>query len=173
MAVAVPLWLLGKNQLYSIEPITINTTTGVLSYGSAVSMFGVLDPGSSASVQNAVNKVDISPSDNPYMNKVIIEQGSSMTLTEIVQAATPSGTANVNTGIVPNAIEFLVATTFHYRVTAIWKDPAGTTKRTNVGQYQYNGHGERYSKGDNRMTLDLETFSTMTGGVYQANPVLS
>lgn len=175
MASAVPLWLLGKEITLSVRPISINTTTGVIvTTASSVSFFGILNEGSPFSVQNQVEKVAISPSDNPYRNKVIVEQGSDMTITEIIQAATPTGTADSNTGLAKNAIEFLVTQSFHYDVTAIWKDPAGTTKRTNVGRYQYNGHSETYTKtGQNAMQLALETFSTITSGTYDTNPTLS
>ncbi len=170
MASAVPQWLFGKNCLLSVKALTINATTGVITTGTAaVSFFGVLNGGNPYGVQNSVTKVDVSPSDNPYQNKAIVEQGSSMTITEILQASasTAIGSTDSNTGIVKNAIEKLVLTTFHYQVTASWFPVGGSAVHTNVGNWQYSGHGETYSKtGQSQMTMNLETFSSIASGTY-------
>jgi hypothetical protein len=177
MASAVPLWLLGKELLLSVKMLTPDPTTGVVATGTAsVSFFGVLTAGSPFGVQNSVVKVDMSNSDNPYRNKVIVEQGSEMTITEVLQASTSTaiGSTDTNTGLVKNAIEKLVLTGFHYLVTATYSDPGGTPRHTNVGRYQYNGHGEVYSKtGQNTMALALETFTTVSGGVYDTPVTIS
>ena len=174
MASAVPLWLLGKEVTIQMTPLTIDTTTGVVgSTTPVVNFFGILDAGNPLGVQNSVQKVEISNADNPYDNKVIVQQGSSMTISEVLQASAGSSTVDTNTGLWKNAIEKMVATSFHYQVVVVYKDPAGTTKRTNTGKWQYNGHGETYTKGKANMSLALETFTTITGGAYDVNPVLS
>ncbi len=176
MASAVPQFLLGKELLLSVKMLSIDTVGVVTTGTAAVSFLGIMNAGNPFSVQNQVIKVDMSASDNPYRNKVIVEQGSDMSITEILQASASSaiGTPDTNTGLAKNAIEKLVITGYHYLVTATWSDSGGTVRHTNVGKYQYNGHQESYSKtGQNTMTMALETFTTITSGVYDANPVVS
>jgi hypothetical protein len=174
MASAVPLWLLGKEITITAKLLTIDTTTGAVTTGTAgVNFLGILDAGNPYSVNNEVTKVEISNMDNPYNNKVIIQQGSSMTVTEVLQASTSTaiGSTDANTGLAKNAIEKLWTSGFHYNIVATYKDPAGTVRRTNTGDWQYNGHQEGYTKGKSTMTLNLETFSTINAGVYNANPL--
>ena len=175
MASAVPQWLIGQRIGLSAKLLTIDTTTGVVTTGTAaVNFFGILDT-NPYSVNNEVTKTEISNFDNPYNNKVIIQQGSSMTITEVLQAATPTaiGSTDANTGLAKNAIIKLATSGFHYQITAIYKDAAGTTKRTNTGNWQYNGHGENPTKGKGTMSMNLETFTTITSAAYDANPVES
>ena len=115
MASAVPLWLIGKEVAIQMTPLTINTTTGVVgSTTPVVNFFGILDSSNPLGVQNSVQKVEISNSDNPYDNKVIIQQGSSMTITEVLQAAPTNQTAvDTNTGLWENAIETMSRVSFH------------------------------------------------------------
>jgi len=174
MASAIPQALLGKNVLVTAVTLIPNTTTGVIATGtSTVSFYGVLSASNPLSVQNSVTKAEWSNMDNPYDNKYIIQQGSSMTITEMLQAGTPSVTADANTGITVNGIEKLASLASHFLITVVWKDNAGTTKRTNTGRWQYNGHGEQYAKAPGTMGMNLETFSSMTGGAYDAPIILS
>lgn len=175
MANAVPQWMLGKNLTVQMTPLTITGSTGVMvTSTSTVTFFGMLD-NAPLSVQNQVEKVPISPSDNPNMNKVIIEQGSGLVLTEIIQAIAPTaiGATDANTGISANAIEKLAQTSFHYKMLAIWKDNSAGSVRTATYYVQYAGHGEEYVKGKSTMKMSLDTFSAMSAGAYLTNPAFS
>lgn len=176
MANAVPQWLLTKNVALAVSPITVDTA-GVLTTGTAaVNFFGVLSAGNPFGVQNEVTKVDFSNSDNPYNNKVITQQGSSMTITEVLQASasTAIGATDSNTGLVKNAIEKLALTAQYFHVVAIWKDSGGTTRHTNTGDWQYNGHGEVYTKtGQCTMAMGLETFTIVNAGAYTGSVTIS
>lgn len=169
MAIAIPQWHLGKNVLWIGAAITIGTT-GLTTVGSTVSFFGVLQD---SSEENSVDKVAVSPTDNPNRNKVIIEQGAVLTLTEFLQAATPSGTVDSNTGISVNALEYLSRQSFHYQFTSKWRDNAAGVVRTAVYYTQFINLNESYSKAPDMAKMTMETFSLMSAGAYITNPAYS
>jgi hypothetical protein len=175
MANAVPQWLFGKNVAVSAKVVSIAGDTGVMTVASnAFSFFGILDV-DPLSASNEVDKVSISPSDSPYRNRVIVEQGSNFTLTEIAQAMAPTaaGTADANTGIYRNVIPALALAGYYYQLVVTLKNNAGTTVQTETIYAQYNGHTEAYVKGKSTWKMNLETFAFMNAGAYVANPAFS
>lgn len=177
MANAVPQWLLGKNLTITAKVVTIAGATGVATVaGSGFTFFGVLDT-EPWSASNEVDKVSISPSDNPYRNKVIVEQGSTFVLTEIMQAIAPTaaGATDANTGLVTNAVVTLAKAGFHYQFVVTWKDNAAGTisTMTETLYLQYVSHAESYVKGKSVFKMNLETFTLMNAGAYIANPAFT
>lgn len=171
MSAAVPQWLLAKNVTVSAKPYTIAGATGVVTAGTTVSFVGILDEGPAESFQ--VDKVAISPTDNPNRNKVIVEQGSMLTITELPQAMATSGTADANTGFATNALQALAQSSLHYQITILTKNNAGTTVATEIGDWQLVSLDKTAIKGKNTHKMSLETFSTASAGVYSTNPVFS
>jgi len=175
MANAVPQWLLGKNVAISAKVVTIAGATGVMTVAaSGFTFFGILDV-DPLSASNEVDKVSISPSDSPYRNRVIVEQGTNFTITEIAQAlaSTSAGTTDTNTGIHRNVIPALALAGYYYQLVVTIKDNAGTTVQTETIYAQYNGHTETYVKGKSTWKMNLETFAFMNAGAYVANPAFS
>lgn len=172
----IPQWLFGKNLVITAGVVTINGSTGVVTDPvNTFTFFGILDV-NPLTQQDMVTKVDVSPSDNPYTNKVIVEQGSQWTITEIPQASAPTvaGTADTNSGLYKNALLKLSQLGFHYKFVCKVYDNANTLVQTETIYLQYAGLRRDTQKlGKSTHQMVLENFTMVNGGAYVTNPAFT
>jgi hypothetical protein len=169
---AIAPWAIGKNFAMTAYPLTI-TTDGTISAGSAISFVGILNDSGNGS-KTTYQTENISPLDSPYSNMVDIEQQTTYTLSEVMQAANPLSSTSTATGLVPNALNYLANNSRFVKLVVNYKNNSGSNVYTETAYLKWDDYQASYVKRKNvgQMTLNTVAVANGTAGAYVANPTI-
>jgi hypothetical protein len=157
-------WFIGINFTLVITPQVVATNGGLSNSGvGSLSLVGRLDD-SGTDQQTSFETENISPMDCPWSNPVPLEQGSSFSITEILDSySVAAGGGN----------QLLVAalTSSYHKLQIFMKDRAGSSILVGTAYCLMTGWNPNFRKGKCVGLMNLHTVALPAGaGSYTANP---